>query len=122
VLLTPAAHIRQDSSGRIVAGEDFGGGGSGVPQTIGQCVLEAMRRVVPALADVEIEHITVGHRPTPGDGIRVAGISETVRGLYIAVMHSAIILARLVGRLAAAEILDDLRIPRFVPYRPARFC
>ena len=37
------------------------------------------------------------------------------------VLHSGITLAPLVGRLAAAEILDGIDAAPLAPFRPARF-
>ena len=41
--------------------------------------------------------------------------------MYLAVMHSGVTLAPLIGRLAAQEILDDVRVDLLEPYRLERF-
>jgi glycine/D-amino acid oxidase-like deaminating enzyme len=62
----------------------------------------------------------VGHRPTPADGFPVIGRPRATEGLYVAVMHSGITLAPLVGLLAAGEIAAGRRDPMLAPYDPDR--
>ena len=49
------------------------------------------------------------------------GFAEGRRDIYLTVMHSGITLGPLVGRLAAMEILDEVRIEPLAPYRLERF-
>ena len=49
------------------------------------------------------------------------GFSEGAPGVYVAVMHSGVTLAPLVGRLVASEILDGVRVEMLEPYRASRF-
>jgi len=57
----------------------------------------------------------------PQDGLPVLGFSEGAPDVYVAVMHSGVTLAPLVGRLVASEILDGLSIELLEPYRVSRF-
>jgi len=44
-----------------------------------------------------------------------------VPNLYLALMHSGVTLAPLVGELAAMEIVDSARVQLLDAYRPERF-
>ena len=72
-----------------------------------------MLRGAPGL---ELSHWTVGHRPTPADGFPVVGRPEGIAGLYLAVMHSGMTLAAVVGRFAAQELLTGERETLLGPY------
>ena len=41
--------------------------------------------------------------------------------VYIAVMHSGVTLAPIMGQYISREILDDISIDSLAPYRPTRF-
>ncbi|MGH6913163.1 MAG: FAD-dependent oxidoreductase, partial [Geminicoccales bacterium] len=71
--------------------------------------------------DLALERVTVGLRPIPQDGKPVVGSAPGVPGLYLAVMHSGVTLAPAVGRFAAMEMLDGVRLELLEPYRPERF-
>ena len=49
------------------------------------------------------------------------GFTEAVPNLYIAVMHSGVTLAPLVGEWAALEIVEGARIEALERYRVKRF-
>ena len=56
----------------------------------------------------------------PLDGFPVLGSSPARRDVYLAVMHSGVTLAPLVGELAAREILHEERLARLATFRPER--
>ena len=58
--------------------------------------------------------------PMPLDGFPILGYTKTVPNLYIALMHSGVTLAPLVGEMATLEILDGTRVDWFNPYRLER--
>jgi glycine/D-amino acid oxidase-like deaminating enzyme len=121
VVQAPGLHMKQER-GRIVAGQDFGGGPA--PDNV-----EAEGRRLLALAGqhlrgadaLELERVTVGTRPMPEDGMPVMGFAPGLPGVYLATMHSGITLAAAAGRFAAMEILDGVRVEMLEPYRPERF-
>ena len=76
---------------------------------------------LPALAGARAISTPVGYRPMPIDELPVIGFCEAAPNLYIALMHSGVTLAPLVGELAALEIVDDARVEMLAPYRPERF-
>ena len=57
----------------------------------------------------------------PIDGLPVLGFTRAVPNLYVALMHSGVTLAPLVGELATLEILDGARVDLLEHYRPERF-
>lgn len=123
VLYGPDGHVHQRNDGRVVIGEKAGAPGTdahralldGMPNEFPSAglaaehagrVLDMATRFVPELAGARVEHVGVGWRPMPTDGLPVLGRPAAAPGLYFAVMHSGITLGPLVGRLAATEILE----------------
>ena len=122
MLLTPDLHMKQDPDGRIVAAEDFGGGtGEQDPDATAASLMADLARLLSGGADLELERVTVGWRPIPKDGFPAVGPTPEIDGLYVAVMHSGVTLAPIVGRLAAEEILTGMRTDLLAPFRPSRF-
>jgi len=72
--------------------------------------LELLRRHLTGGEKLELESIKVGIRPMPEDGYPIVGFHDRIEGLYLAVMHSAITLAPVISRLAANEIVDNVRM------------
>lgn len=121
VIEAPKLHAKQEN-GRIVVGEDFGGGPA--PNDIeaeGQRLIELVQRHLQGAEDLTLERVTLGMRPIPEDGFPAIGFAPGVPGLYLATMHSGVTLAPAVGRFAAAEILDGVEVQLLEPYRPGRF-
>ncbi|OWV83529.1 FAD-binding oxidoreductase [Rhizobium sp. R693] len=114
-------HMRQTTDGRIIAGSDFGGTDPGADRHATAAALFA--KVKESLTDgsrLSMDFFTVGYRPTPKDGFPVIGGCGQ-DGLYIAVMHSGITLAPLVGLLASNEILTGDADSSLAAFRLARF-
>jgi glycine/D-amino acid oxidase-like deaminating enzyme len=121
IVLAPRVHMRQCVDGRIVVGSDFGG--SAVPDDPNH---EAERLIGAArelLVDdgLCLESFTLGVRPIPADDLPIVGPAPGLPGLYLAVMHSGITLAPLVGRLSAEEIVSGHALNVLEPYRLDRF-
>lgn len=122
LVLSPGVHMKQQSDGRIVAGEDFGGGDVDTdPNELAQCVLERIKERLRGVQKIELEQVTVGWRPLPKDHMPIIGFVPSVENLYVSVMHSGVTLAPIVGRFAANEILDGETVDLLEPYRPERF-
>lgn len=121
VILAPGAHMKQKLDGRIVSGTGFGGSPTDTSPEQGERLLDAAERFVPDIRDVELERMTLGWRPLPRDNRPVVGFPKGQPDVYLAVMHSGVTLAPLIGRLAAQEILDDVRVEMLEPYRLERF-
>jgi glycine/D-amino acid oxidase-like deaminating enzyme len=84
-------------------------------------LLVEAKKIVPALADVVISETRRARRPIPKDGLSVLGFTEDVSNLYMAVTHSGVTLAPLIGEMAAIEIEDRQRVDILDPFRPSRF-
>ena len=66
-------------------------------------------------------NIKIGTRPVPIDGLPVVGNIEGHQGVFVAVMHSGVTLAPLIGQLLASEMLKSLKSPLLETFRPSRF-
>jgi len=118
----PEIHLRQLADGTLQIGEgsqeslardDF--------QAHADDLLARATHYLPALAGARAIPVPVGYRPMPRDGFPVLGFPEPVPNLYLALMHSGVTLAPLVGEIAAMEIVDGARVQSLDAYRPERF-
>ena len=118
----PEIHLRQLSDGTLMIGE---GTQESLSRDDSQAHAEALlaraTHYLPALKGARAVPVPVGYRPMPRDGFPVLGFPEPVPNLYIALMHSGVTLAPLVGELAAMEIVDGTRVQILEAYRPERF-
>ena len=115
-------HLRQSGDGTLAIGQ---GSQESVDQDDSQEHADALlRRAVhylPDLAGARAIPTPVGYRPMPIDELPVIGFCDAAPNLYIALMHSGVTLAPLVGELTTLEIVDDVRVEMLDPYRPERF-
>ena len=115
-------HLRQLADGSLRIGQ---GTQEGINRDDSQqhadALLDRAKAYLPAIADAKAIPTPVGYRPMPLDGFPVLGFTETVPNLYIALMHSGVTLAPLVGEMATLEIADGVQVDWFGPYRPERF-
>ncbi len=122
LVLSPGCHVKQDPDGALVAGADFGGGGEVEDaERAGEELLEQVRALLPGVSGLALEEVVIGVRPMPEDGFPAVGFAAGLEGFYIAVMHSGVTLAPVIGRFAAEEILEGAHIDLLAPYRPSRF-
>ena len=114
-------HVRQCLDGSVMIGE---GSQESVARDDSQAHAdELLTRAVyflPALDGAAAIPVPVGYRPMPADGLPVIGFAEAAPNVYIAVMHSGVTLAPLVGEWAAIEIADGARIGALEEYRVER--
>jgi glycine/D-amino acid oxidase-like deaminating enzyme len=87
----------------------------------GQRILAKIGRFLPAAQGVALDRLTLGYRPMPLDEFPVMGVLPTLADVHVAVTHSGVTLAPIVGRLTAEEVLNASRAQMFAPYRPERF-
>ncbi len=83
-------------------------------------ILSIAEQFVPDLASADIEDVFIGWRPLPLDGHPVLGPSPSQPSAYLAIMHSGVSLAPIVGELVAKEILSGTQAPGIEAYRPDR--
>ncbi|TCR93231.1 glycine/D-amino acid oxidase-like deaminating enzyme [Rhizobium sp. BK376] len=79
------------------------------PAAVGQRALTKIRKRFAAPDDMHLVEAVVGQRPIFSDGLPRLGFLPDVEGAYVAVGHPGVILAPLMGRLAAEEIVDGIR-------------
>ena len=137
IIVAPGVHIHQRDDGRIILGEQ-----DGAPQTQAHNqrlavrpnqfpsddlaqqhawrILAIAEQYVPGIGAVEVEDVYIGWRPLPIDGHPVIGTHPAKPNAYIAIMHSGVSLAPIVGELTAKEITYDIKSENLNEYRPTR--
>ena len=118
----PEIHLRQFGDGTFIIGE-------GSQESLSrddspdhaEDLLARAAHYLPALSKAEAVPVPVGYRPMPLDGYPVLGFSRAAPNVYIALTHSGVTLAPLVGELAALEIVEGARVKMLRRYRPDRF-
>ncbi|MBX3567604.1 MAG: FAD-binding oxidoreductase [Rhizobiaceae bacterium] len=121
LVMTPEFHVRQTGEGRLIAGSDFAGGDPGShAEEAARQLIARLRTAIDGAENLDLDFATVGHRPTPADGYPAIGRPAAMAGLYVAVLHSGITLAPVVGDLAAREISGLGRDADLAPYDPGR--
>jgi glycine/D-amino acid oxidase-like deaminating enzyme len=110
VVNTEDFDLRQVATDRMIAAADS-------PER----TLAAVRSTFRAAAGVELLGARVGARPMLADGEPIIGAVDGVPGLYLAVMHAAVTLAPITGRLAARELIDGTIEPALAGCRLDRF-
>ncbi len=139
VVVAPGEHFKQMPDGHIVIGEQGGPPDTDTHEHLvsgpqGQeypdqatrdlhteRILFETATFLPELESAQVNRITIGWRPLPIDGYPVIGFTDSSPDIYLAVTHSGVTLAPLVGRLATLEILDGLAVDLLAPYRLSRF-
>jgi glycine/D-amino acid oxidase-like deaminating enzyme len=87
----------------------------------GRRILDRIGATMPGARGVGLERLTLGFRPMPIDGFPVVGPAPGARDVYIAVTHSGITLAAILGRYVSREIVAEAPASALTPYRPTRF-
>jgi len=119
--LGPGSHVKQDSSGRIIAGDNFAGSEDpDASLTRGEELLQHAAGYLSKM-ETQTDRVSLGWRVMPQDEFPIIGFTEGCPNLYVVATHSGITLAALFGRFAAMEILDGARLEVLTPYRPSRF-
>lgn len=137
IIAAPGIHMHQRDDGRIVLGEQDGapeneahalrlaGRPNDFPEPIVAAqhaarMLAVAERFSAGIAGLSVEHVYIGWRPMPIDGHPVIGRAPERPDIYVAIMHSGVTLAPLVGQLATHEVLAGTLLPQLGDYRPDR--
>ena len=109
--------------GTLTAGEIFSGDFDEniVALDLASDVLSRISRKLNLSAKLVPSNIKIGTRPVPIDGFPVVGNLDGYKGVFVAVMHSGVTLAPLIGRLLASEVLEASKSPLLEAFRPNRF-
>ncbi|KAL0938234.1 FAD dependent oxidoreductase [Colletotrichum truncatum] len=114
-------HMRQTLEGRIRSGKDFSGGDTdGDPQKAADELFAKVQKAFKGGDKLEYDYYTIGVRPDPEDGLPILGPTG-LSGLTVAVMHSGVTNAAVVGDLLSKQILRNVSGPLLSPYRLDRF-
>lgn len=118
----PGANMKQPPDGSFVTGASFAGTPD-LPATreVGEALLADARAYVPALGDLKLGEVTLGHRVLPGDSFPIVGHLPGSPNAYVAAMHSGMTMAPLIGELAATELLGGPKADLLEMFRPGRF-
>jgi glycine/D-amino acid oxidase-like deaminating enzyme len=126
ILHAPNVSIRPDKGGRVLMYSralDVPNVGtlSGLDALrAGGRVLAAAADVLPALRHSRIESTRMGVRPIPQNGLPAVGLLPGLQNLYVAVTHSGVTLALILGRLIALEVALHRPQRLLAPFRPER--
>ncbi len=115
-------HLRQISDGSLRIGQGTQEGiNNDDSQEYADALLSRAKTYLPAIGDANAITTSVGYRPMPLDGFPIIGFTKSVPNMYVAVMHSGVTLAPLVGEMSTMEIMEEVHIDWFKPYRLERF-
>ncbi len=124
VLWAPGAYLVPRLDGRLLVGATVEEKGFDEAITAGGMLtlLEAAWRAVPAVEDLPIDEIWVGHRPGSRDDAPILGRGP-LEGLFYATGHhrNGILLAPVTADAMARLILDDILEPAIRPFGLERF-
>ena len=137
IVVAPGIHIHQRLDGRLVLGEQDGAPenaahklrltarptrfpNAATASQHAQRLITLAKEYLTGLPEVNAEEVIIGWRPLPLDGHPVIGPSPVDPNAYVAVMHSGVSLAAIVGELVAEELLTGQRAPVLEPFRADR--
>ena len=121
-------HVRQMKDGSLMIGEGsstFNNTKSTLSIKDSQChadmLMDSAIKFLPALSEAKPTPLPMGYRPMPADGLPVIGFTNDVPNLYLAVMHSGVTLAPIIGELSTIEIIDGVKVDSLEYFRVERF-
>ena len=124
VVWAPGAYMVPRRDGRLIVGATVEEKGFDETITAGGVLtlLEAAWRAVPAVEELPIEEMCVGHRPGSRDDAPILGRGP-LEGLFYATGHhrNGILLAPVTADAMARLILDDMVEPAIKPFCLERF-
>jgi glycine/D-amino acid oxidase-like deaminating enzyme len=118
----PAIFLRQRADGSVLVGERSQETAATDPsERHTRALLAQAARFFPTLAGVPVERWWLAWRAMPADRLPIIGPLPWLDQLYLAVSHSGVTLAPVLGRLVAKEIADGTADGLLAPFRPGRF-
>lgn len=117
MVMTPALQLQQMADGRLAATAGFDGPDTGDNgATAAADVLAALKALLHCPAPLAVQSHVLGRRPMLDDRLPAIGPAQSVEGLDIAVTHSGITLAPVIGHFVAEEIFDGSRDALLAPF------
>jgi glycine/D-amino acid oxidase-like deaminating enzyme len=118
----PAVHLRQRADGSVLVGERTQETVASDPGLHHARVLLAQAaRFFPVLAGAGVDRWWLAYRAMPADRLPILGPLPWLDQLYLAVSHSGVTLAPVLGRLVAREVAEQAADGLLAPFRPGRF-
>jgi len=106
LVATPDLEVREGAAGELLVAAAYAGQSNRAELTLaGQQLLDRLTATFEDAQDVRLVSVQLGARPMPADGLPLVGPVPGVSGAYVAVMHSGVTLAAVVGRLVCAEVV-----------------
>ena len=136
VVESPQSYFKQFPDGRIIGNDgyyapdipvhqDILKGPRDMPEEIrqmhGERILGKIKQKLPRANEAAYDHLTLGYRPMPQDRLPIVGFAPGNPDVYVAVMHSGVTLAAIMGRYISHELMNKELIDELAPYRPERF-
>jgi len=87
----------------------------------GNRILARISALLPDAGMAGLDWLSLGFRPMPMDDLPVVGSVPGAADVHVAVTHSGVTLAPIIGRYVTAELIDGIRMPALARYRPERF-
>lgn len=114
-------YLRQTPDGVVRGGCEYPGDDPGDdPEQTARDVFAKIQQTLVGGSKLEFDHYTIGHKPVPEDGLPIIGRTG-LDGLSIAVMHSGVTNAAIVGKLLSQQILTGETDASFINFRLDRF-
>jgi glycine/D-amino acid oxidase-like deaminating enzyme len=105
----PEVEVRQTRDGMLLAAEAHTGEVDRDDlRRSARATLQRLQQTFTGAQDVRLVEARIGVRPIPVDGLPIIGPLPDRPGGFVAVMHSAVTLAPVAGRLVATEVVDGL--------------
>jgi glycine/D-amino acid oxidase-like deaminating enzyme len=137
IIATDDVHMHQRDDGRLVVGESTSiwqneahsarlqGRPNDFPmpelaQQHGKRMFAKAEKLLPGISTAMVEDAYIGWRPLPIDGHPVLGAAPQRPDVYMAIMHSGVSLAPIVGQLVAHEMVHEAVVDRLDTFRPTR--
>ena len=123
IIMADDIHFRQNVDGSFTVGEIFSSDldPSFVILDLASDIMARLHTRLHGMPKINSTDVKIGTRPIPMDGLPVVGNIPGHKGLFVAVMHSGVTLAPLVGQLLASEMLQMSESSLLAPFRPSRF-
>lgn len=118
----PLAHLWQMADGRLIAGADYAGtfDGTEIEATIARS-LSTLADLFPNTGPIYEETHYITDRPIPADGLPIMGPVPGIDRVSVAVLHSGVTLAPVVGEMMSKWILRGAVPNEMAPYGISRF-
>ena len=120
VVYGPKIHAHQQSNGQLIIGEQITAPTKENSINHLKRINKHFKNMIKGVSDLNPSEVLIGWRPIPKDDLPIIGRFKN-KSVYIAVMHSGISLAAIVGNLVSQEIIDEVDSLLLKDFRPSRF-